>query len=440
MLVFNEGLPRSGKSYDAVKSHILPALKAGRKVYARINGLDHQKIAVVLEMDVQTVRDLLVLVNTADVNKIFIAERTTGGENEGEWGIADDLKNALFVIDECHEFYVASRESINPGIEQFFALCGQNGMDGLLLSQWYRRLHSSVRARIERKNVFQKLTAVGMDESYNVTRYHTISPDRFEKIGTETLKYDAEIFALYKGYAVGASNTAVYKAGGKTVWAKIRVYALVVVPVVVIGLYMLHHFFGADSGLAKSSAHHVSGSGQYTTGAPTLAGGSTPAASHLEAPKHPHGKLTEGQGYIWDLSDQARPRLLAVATTEGGRVAGLIEWRPDQGAPLERLTFDQLKDLGVSVEKHAYGVRLVAGKDSIIVTAWPLDNPPPAAPAPDDKTQSPQLAQAGQGSHDGQGVPWPSGTGKQDYTPPGTPGSWHSDPFGDRGALKPSAL
>ncbi|MEB2027395.1 zonular occludens toxin domain-containing protein, partial [Xanthomonas campestris pv. campestris] len=27
MLVFNEGVPRAGKSYDAVKNHILPALK-----------------------------------------------------------------------------------------------------------------------------------------------------------------------------------------------------------------------------------------------------------------------------------------------------------------------------------------------------------------------------------------------------------------------------
>ncbi|RWA38908.1 hypothetical protein C5H14_11335 [Xylella fastidiosa] len=39
MLVFNEGVPRSGKSYDAVKHHILPALREGRRVYARLNGL-----------------------------------------------------------------------------------------------------------------------------------------------------------------------------------------------------------------------------------------------------------------------------------------------------------------------------------------------------------------------------------------------------------------
>ncbi|RNK90483.1 hypothetical protein C9400_18860, partial [Xanthomonas vasicola pv. vasculorum] len=34
MLVFNEGVPRAGKSYDAVKHHILPAIKKGRRVFA----------------------------------------------------------------------------------------------------------------------------------------------------------------------------------------------------------------------------------------------------------------------------------------------------------------------------------------------------------------------------------------------------------------------
>ena len=43
MLVFNEGVPRAGKSYDAVKNHILPTLKKGRRVFARLNGLHHER-------------------------------------------------------------------------------------------------------------------------------------------------------------------------------------------------------------------------------------------------------------------------------------------------------------------------------------------------------------------------------------------------------------
>lgn len=90
-------------------------------------------------------------VETADVRRVFVAVR----DQSGAWRIRDELKDSLFVIDEAHEFYVASRNAIDPAVEQFFALCGQNGMDGVLMSQWYKRLHSSVRARVERKNVFR---------------------------------------------------------------------------------------------------------------------------------------------------------------------------------------------------------------------------------------------------------------------------------------------
>lgn len=45
MLIFHEGLPRSGKSYEAMVRHIIPALQKGRHVWAYIEGLNHARIA-----------------------------------------------------------------------------------------------------------------------------------------------------------------------------------------------------------------------------------------------------------------------------------------------------------------------------------------------------------------------------------------------------------
>ena len=45
MIVFHEGLPGSGKSYEACVMHIIPALKAGRDVLTNINGINHKKFA-----------------------------------------------------------------------------------------------------------------------------------------------------------------------------------------------------------------------------------------------------------------------------------------------------------------------------------------------------------------------------------------------------------
>jgi zona occludens toxin len=421
MLVFNEGLPRSGKSYDAVKSHIVPALKAGRKVFARINGLNAEKIAEYIGETVERVNELLIPVSTAKVRTLFLASRDLSSEDQ-EWKIADELKNALFVIDECHEFYVADRAPINPAIEQFFALCGQNGMDGVLMSQWYRRLHSSVRARVERKNVFQKLTAVGMENKYQVGRFHTIAPDRFQKVSSETETYEPAIFPLYKGYADGASNVAVYKAGGKTVWHKIGKYAIFVVPLFLVGLYVLLHFFGSSSGLVRKTATVER---PRPVGQPAVPASSLPTYAELQAKeakeaaaKQSHGKMEAGQAYVFDLAEKGRARLAGVVSIPGADPVGVVEWRAGEGTAVDRLTFAQLRDLGVTVELHTYGVRLVAGKDAQIVTSWPVADAVAASSVSSGDTSSAAAAGAPVASAGGAGTDWGHKPVVQSYVPP----------------------
>lgn len=45
MIIFHEGLPGSGKSYEALVKHIIPSLEKGRKVYARLNGFNYEKVS-----------------------------------------------------------------------------------------------------------------------------------------------------------------------------------------------------------------------------------------------------------------------------------------------------------------------------------------------------------------------------------------------------------
>lgn len=424
MLVFNEGVPRSGKSYDAVSSHILPALKAGRRVFARLNGLDHDKIAAHLGMEPAAVRDLLIVVTTAEVKSLFVAVAPVEG---GEWTISNVLKNALFIVDECHEFYVADRAPISPAIENFFALCGQNGMDGLLLSQFYKRLHSSLRARIERKNVFQKLTAVGFKNKYTVRRFHAMGPDRFELVGTDTETYNPLIFPLYKGYADGADNVAVYTAGGKTVWAKIGKYAIFVIPIVGIGIWSFARFFSGHSGLIKEPPKAAVPMTQVAPVSPLqvqrLQNASTAQAAESSRSLVKHvdtSGMPSGVAYVFSLCDRARPRLAGLITG-GAKVVGMVEWVQDGGKVLDRLSLDDVKALGVTVEVNSYGVRLVYEKKDAIVTPWPLDVP--ADPGVRDSGQGDQrsVAQSSKREPDlsaGDGRQWPQSTITKPYTPP----------------------
>ncbi|MEP6485361.1 MAG: zonular occludens toxin domain-containing protein [Rudaea sp.] len=357
MIAFNEGTPGAGKSYDAVETHILPAIKAGRQVYARLNGLNHEKIAAYLEMPVELVNARLHDLSPEDVLNIH--------------NVA--ANDSLIVIDEAHEYYVSSREKMDPKLEDFFAKHRHKGFDILLISQWYKRLHSAVRARIERKAVFTKLSAVGSDSRFLVRHYQTIEPDKFEKTDAETRKYNKDIFPLYSSVEAGTQNTQVYKAGGSNVFKRIGKYGLVMVPLALFAIYYVVGFFRGDHNMVKQQNTTLTTPQQQgATGQKVTAGN----ASSEHAKKYNTDKMPPEVAYVFELANQARPRLAAVATFEDDkRTLGIVEFVESQSHIVERLTLAQISDLGVQVIRRDYGVHLAYKDNVIIVTSWPLDVP-----------------------------------------------------------------
>lgn len=407
MLVFNEGVPGAGKTYDSLVTHIFPALKKGRKVYARVNGLDHQAIADYLGMTKADVDLLLVDIDPEQVLQLPGMVET----------------DSLVVIDEAHSFYVASRDPLDSRTEEWFAVHRHHGLDIVLISQWYRRLHSALRARIERKTVFQKLTAVGAKGAYRAVFYQAIGPDRFEVVGAETRRYDKAIYPLYHGVRPDTTNTEVYTAGSKTVWRKLAPLALVMFVLLVFGVYELGHFFFRSA----AGVHDLHPRLQVAR-----VESSPPARNHLAPSKslepatllHPSfdtSGMPPGVAYVFSLTSQARPRLAAELKTGQG-IYGYVEWRDDQSHVLDRLRFTQLRALGVLVDPRPYGVDLVYRHDVVIVTAWPLDMPGTDAVSNQDQLSAqPSASSASVPApvvSSSPSSPWPTSSMRRDYVPP----------------------
>lgn len=374
MLVFNEGVPRAGKSYDAVKNHILPTIKKGRRVFARLNGLNHERIAEYLGMPVDEVHQLLTLVDTKDVAATFACYKD---DVTGQWCIPDQFKDSLCVIDEVHEFYVAQRQPLPDAVENFWALLGQNGGDAVIMTQWINRVHQAVRARIERKNVFQKLTAVGMKNRYRVTFFHTTSPGKYERVGGKTEKYDPAIYPLYHGYAVGAENTEVYEEGGTNVWKALALKGGVMGVVGIVGAVAFIGFFLSGGGLVpeeeKAKEKQLHG---VTTAAP-VDQSTIPNLPGVPAPKaapDPLDALTPEQRYVAQLSKANRIRL-ALTAVFGDRQVGMVEWVDSSNNTVDQLTFDALIALGFRVRVFAYGANISADNYKLVATPWPRQAP-----------------------------------------------------------------
>lgn len=399
MIIFSEGVPRSGKSYDAVKSHIIPALKKRRRVIARLNGLNHEKIAEYLGISCDECRDLLHIVDTDKVRQTFVATMDDGVS----WRIDDKFRNALIVIDEVHEFYVGGgKEQLPPQVEQFFALHGHYGIDLLLLTQFYKRLHLAIRARIERKASFQKLSVMGKvgESSYRVTHWQTVAPDRYEKIGGETKKYDAKIFPLYSGYASDDADAVVYSEGRINVWRPIIIRGMLIVPVAIAAFAYLIHFFtggGAEMLVTQPAAAAapplVVDQPFQPTAIPVPANQQQPAIAQtamdainpptISTPPQPilpsitadeFEDMTPEQKFVFQLS--AKSRLRYGGTLYGRlRDVDLLEWYDDSGEVRDRMTADQVRSLGVDVKRTVYGLRLRVGDEVLVATQWPITAP-----------------------------------------------------------------
>lgn len=358
MLIFNEGAPRSGKSYDAVVTHILAAMKAKRRVFVRLNGFEPDQV----ERKQARCEYLGITVEEHDSVITHLDDDAVRRLHE----IA--TPNSLVVVDECHAYWVAGKEPLPAVVEQFWAMHGHKNIDVVLISQYFKRLHSAVRARIERKSVFTKQTAVGLQGKYIVRYYQAITPDKFEKVDAKTRSYDPAIFPLYRGYSDDANAGEVYTAGARTVWHKVAIPALLVVPVAIFGAWFLLSFFtgGVDIIDTPKPAHapvkDVAGP-SARVGAPTP----TVVPSFSQKPTMP-----PGPAYVWKLSEKSRPRVSGKFEGQK-RTTIIIEWRDEQGHVAERLTNFALRELGVRVEETSFGARLSYGGESVVATAYPVN-------------------------------------------------------------------
>lgn len=370
MIFGHEGLPRSGKSYEAVLYHILPALRAKRHVYVRLNGVGEclDKIAAHLGMPEEEVRGLMHVMGDKEVMEWCVCD--TG--DDGAVSFPHIEKYALVVIDEAHDYWPTNRANLPERTATFFAMHGHISLDLVIISQDCKDLHRLIIRRMAKKNTYTKLDALGADNRYSVRFYAATGSGKYETVGTETRKYDPAIWELYHGVQPGIESNEVYKGNTRTLWKTLRGPSILMALALVVGVVMLGRFFfsgesTADSGTLKE----VAASQKVAVPAIDRAPGSQPASVVTKVDDTPLAKekLPAGVQYVLDMAANARARH---AGWYGQR--DIVEFRASGGGQvLDRFTTEQLWALGWSVKRTEFGVLLSARGHEIIATTWPVD-------------------------------------------------------------------
>jgi len=219
-----EGIPGSGKSYEALVYHILPALKDGRKVITNLP-LELDYIALLNPdyrdlIEVRT-KPLPILgkwdatdIAEREAFQLFEDGRKVQPSDEVPtfghvWDFYSTWRNSkgqgpLFVIDECHVSFPNRKDGVTPKqVIQWYKLSRHFGADVLLMTQTFRDVESSITSLMAILVKVRKADIIG--QSGYIRKVH--SGYRGAMISNETREYKKEYFGFYRSHTQGQSVT-----------------------------------------------------------------------------------------------------------------------------------------------------------------------------------------------------------------------------------------
>ncbi|MFK7087388.1 zonular occludens toxin domain-containing protein [Chromobacterium violaceum] len=362
MIIFHEGLPRAGKTWEAMVKMALPAIKNGRVVVTNIKGIDHSKIAEILEMELEVVEKTLISVPWEKSTDIH------------EYAVND----CLVIFDEVQDFH-PSMCKLNPKQIEFITQHGQRGIDVVLCGQAYKNIHAFWRDRVQRLIYFKKLAALGQENRYQWVMNERSGPKSFSKIQSGVEKYDIKYYGIYKSHVDGVNNKSNLQDKRASIFRS-ALFTRVIPFFVLVGVasfYFLYQIFGSHSAAPVA---------QTNQSAPNKLSASNAAATVVRAAGTADVKPVKNQGvnentsmrppdYVTTMLEKYRPRL-AVFVRNKHHVDGLIEIMDEAYHVREQFRLSGLSDFGYRYEIRGDFVVLSRADGTgspHIVTPWPID-------------------------------------------------------------------
>lgn len=367
MLVYHEGLPGAGKSYEAAVYHILPALEKRRKVYARINGLNHEKFAELSGLTVEECQDLLLHVEEEQVKTIHEA-------------VTD--RDCLVIIDEPQNFFPPSRQPLSAPLTKWVSEHRHMGLDIILMGQNLKDVHTLWRNRTDRKLIFTKMDAVGLDSRYKWEAYkaqvESDSKIKWIKINGGNRKYDSKYFGLYASHKPDTGNTDTY-ADDRSNLLKTPALKYGMPAAALVAVWAVWHLLGFFS---------EEGAAELTNGKAAAPARVAPAPAPAQPAPSP---APRSQQQASPQVDEKKPPLDAFdAAVEQLqiRISGLLQWDsgPKKGQYIaqidamdasyhikEQFTTAELESMGWTLKRYLHGIEASKGGKTHLLRMKPLD-------------------------------------------------------------------
>lgn len=343
MLIFHEGLPGSGKSYEALISHIIPSIKKGRKVYARINGLNYEKVAVLTDKTEDEVKELLIHIPEEHVSTI-------------DEHVSND---SMVIIDELQNFFPTGRGKLTDGITQFVTEHRHRGLDIVCMGQSIADVHNLWRRRCQRKIQFLKMDMVGAAGRYKWTAFQGSLNGKgditFTKIKSGTRKYEKQYFGSYASHQANTENTDNLEDDRLNIF-KTKTFTTIIpifVCVVAFAIYYLTTFFSGETQIAKQP---IDATGQEQALNSGVNNQRVVSPSGEPAPEQIPNE--HGFDFLKDLNHTYESKITYLDERRGVVWDFIVVWYDKTGKVIDRLIYSDFRAMGYKVTFQGYGVQV----------------------------------------------------------------------------------
>ncbi|EBR4270925.1 zonular occludens toxin [Salmonella enterica] len=255
------GLPGSGKSYEMVRSVIIPALKVGRRIVTNVYGVDNEKIKQYILKDKNLEPDSL-------GELIFVTnEQVLKPDFYPVSGVDNPVVQAgdLIILDECHRFFASDKDmtqqaKIFAAEHRHYVNAQGHTSDLVVVNQALGTLCKFLKERIETTYRMTKLIALGFDNRYRVDVFSGCRLSNANKINSYQEKYRPEIYSLYSSYD-GANASEQRIDSRARVFKKSTIFyffVFVAFAVWAVMTYVVPIFTGQSWGIKKTTENKIS--------------------------------------------------------------------------------------------------------------------------------------------------------------------------------------
>lgn len=277
------GLMGSGKSFECVRSVIIPAIAKGRRVVTNVDGIDSDAIrAFIHEKDGISMDKLGHVVHCRNED-VFEEHFLPYGQPVDTFCQSGDL----VCIDEAWRFWGGDCK-IHTNHKIFFREHRHYvhpdtkvSCDLVLMVQDIGDLHRILKAVVELSFRTTKAKSLGLSKVYRVEMWEGWKHTTKARIGIQVKKYDPEIFPLYSSYSGGQGKEVTVDdrqniLKNPKIWIGVAGFAICGA----VSLYGVVHFFGN-----KGETKGKDGKPVAVASAPGQA--SAPVAAPAPAPARP---------------------------------------------------------------------------------------------------------------------------------------------------------